>query len=193
MGAPRSGWLVRTGIWVRRHPTWQGAVRSLRPVALLRGPAYHARNKQILNQRRLSKKVRAAVARAVVCSRLLYGAGTWYSLSATDINAMKDTYMAPFRTIANERWRRGRVSASSQELVRPLGILDFQEAVSMQRLRLAARLVNAAPSLYRYLRGERSCSSVWLKLPPRLASHPARETRRLPATCRTTPREIPRR
>ena len=55
--------------------------------------------------------------------------------------------MAPFRTIANERWRPGYVPASSQEVCRGLGILDFREAVSMQRLRLAARLVNASPSL----------------------------------------------
>ena len=48
--------------------------------------------------------------------------------------------MAPFRTIANERWRPGYVPASSQEVCRRLGILDFREAVSMQRLRLAARL-----------------------------------------------------
>ena len=51
-----------------------------------------------------------AVARAVVRSRLLYGAGTWHSLSASDVGAMEDTYMAPFRTIANERWRPGHVS-----------------------------------------------------------------------------------
>ena len=55
--------------------------------------------------------------------------------------------MAPFRTIANERWRPGYVPASSQELCRRLGILDFREAVSMQRVRLAVRLVNASSSL----------------------------------------------
>ena len=55
--------------------------------------------------------------------------------------------MALFRTIANEGWRPGYVLASSQEVCRRLGILDLQEAVSKQRLRLAARLVNAALSL----------------------------------------------
>ena len=55
--------------------------------------------------------------------------------------------MAPFRTIANERWRPGYVPASSQEVCRRLRILDFWETVSMQRLRLAARLENASPSL----------------------------------------------
>ena len=107
--------------------------------------ANQAPRKKIL--RRLSKKARLAVAGAVVSSRLLYGAGTWHSLSVSDINAMEDTYMAPFRTNANERWRPGYVPASSQEVCRRLGVLDFREAVSMQRLRLAARLVNASPSL----------------------------------------------
>ena len=92
-----------------------------------------------------------AVARAVVSSRLLYGAGSWYSLSVSD---MEDTYMAPFRTIATERWRPWYVPASSQELCRRLGILDFREAVSMQRLRLAARLVNASPSLMALLQSD---------------------------------------
>ena len=40
--------------------------------------------------------------RAVVSSRLLCGAGTWHSRSTSDINATEDTYMEPFRTIANE-------------------------------------------------------------------------------------------
>ena len=62
--------------------------------------------------------------------------------------------MAPFRTIANERWRPGYVPASSQEVCRRLGILDFREAVSMQRLRLAARLVNASPSLMALLQSD---------------------------------------
>ena len=67
---------------------------------------------------------------------------------------MEDTYMAPFRTIANERWRPGHVLASSQEVCRRLGIPDFREAVSMQRLRLAARLVNASPSLMALLQSD---------------------------------------
>ena len=100
------------------------------------------------------KKARAALARAVVGSRLLYGASTWQSLSATDIGAMVDTCMAAFRTIVNERWRPRHVLASSQEVFRLLGILDFQEAVSMQRFRLAARLVNAAPSLMALLQSD---------------------------------------
>ena len=62
--------------------------------------------------------------------------------------------MAPFRTTANERWRPGYVPASSQEVCRRLGILDFREAVSMQRLRLAARLVNASPSLMALLQSD---------------------------------------
>ena len=115
---------------------------------------YDATRKKILSPRRLSKKARVAVARAVVSSRLLYGAGTWHSLSASDIGAMEDTYMAPFRTIANERWRPGHVPASSQEVCRRLGILDFREAVSMQRLRLVARLVNASPSLMAILQSD---------------------------------------
>ena len=57
-----------------------------------------------------------AVAGAVVSSRLLYGAGTWHSLSVSDIDAMEDTYMAPFRTIADDRWRPGYVPASVQEV-----------------------------------------------------------------------------
>ena len=76
--------------------------------------AYLATRKKILSQRSLSKKARVKVARAVVSSRLLYGAGTWHSLSVSDINAMEDTDTAPFRTIANERWRPGYVPASSQ-------------------------------------------------------------------------------
>ena len=71
----------------------------------------------------LSGQARVAVARAVVSSRLLHRAGTWHSLSVSDINAMEDTNMAPFRTIANERWRSGYVSASSQEVCRQLSIL----------------------------------------------------------------------
>ena len=58
------------------------------------------------------------------------------------------------RTIANERWRPGHVPASSQEVCRRWGILDFREAVSMQRLRLAARLVNASPSLMALLQSD---------------------------------------
>ena len=95
-----------------------------------------------------------AVARAHVSSRLLYGPGTWHSLSASGVGAMEDTCMAPFRTIANERWRPGHVPASSQEVCRRLGILDFREAVSMQRLRLAARLVSASPSLMALLQSD---------------------------------------
>ena len=110
---------------------WRGPELAARRTAAR--AAYHATRKQALNQRRLDRKVRTAVARAVICSRLLYGAGTWYSLSTTDINAMEDTYMAPFRTIANERWRPGHIPASSQEVCRRLGIHDFQETVSMQR------------------------------------------------------------
>ena len=98
---------------------------------------YQATRKKILSQRRLSKKARVAVARAVVSSRLLYAAGTWHSLSVSDSNAMEDTYVAPFRTIANERWRP-----------------DFREAVSMQRLRLAARLEIASPSLMALLQSD---------------------------------------
>ena len=116
--------------------------------------AYQATRKKILSQRRLSKKARVAVARAVVSSRLLCGAGTSHFLSASDINAMEDTYMAPFRTIANERWRPAHIPASSQEVCRRLGILDFREAVSMQRLRLTARLVNVSPSLMALLRSD---------------------------------------
>ena len=116
--------------------------------------AYQATRKKMLSQRRLSKKARVAVARAVVSSRFLHGAGTLHSLSVSDINAMEDTYMAPFRTIASERWRPGYVSASSQEVSRRLGILDFREAVSMQKLRLAARLVNASPSLMALLQSD---------------------------------------
>ena len=116
--------------------------------------AYQATRKKILSQRRLSKKAGVAVARAVVSSRLLYGAGTQHSLSASDINDMEDTYMAPFRTIANERWRPGYVPASSQEVCRRLGLLDFREAVSMQRLRLAAEQVNASPSLMALLQSD---------------------------------------
>ena len=63
-----------------------------------------------------SEASRVAVAHVVVSSRLLHGAGTWHSLSVSDINAMEDTYMAPFRTIANERWRPGYVPASSQKV-----------------------------------------------------------------------------
>ena len=74
--------------------------------------------------------------------------------ATTDINAIEDTYMAPFRTIANERWRPGHIPASSQEVCRRLGILDFQETVSMQRLRSAALLVNAAPSLLALLQSD---------------------------------------
>ena len=55
--------------------------------------------------------------------------------------------MAPVRKIANERCRPGYVPASSQEVCRRLGILDSREAVSMLRLRLAARQANASPSL----------------------------------------------
>ena len=62
--------------------------------------------------------------------------------------------MAPFKTIANERWRPGHIPASSQEVCRRFGILDFQAAVSMQRWRLAARLVNAAPSLMALLQSD---------------------------------------
>ena len=47
------------------------------------------------------------------CQLLLYGAGTWHSLSASDVGAMEDTYVAPFRTIAYQRWRPGHVPASS--------------------------------------------------------------------------------
>ena len=143
-----SGWSARIGTWEHRLLMWHGEVRSSRLAARRSAAraAYHATRKKILSQRRLSKKARVAVARAVVSSRLLYGAGAWHSLSASDIGAMEDTYMAPFRTIANERWRPGHVPASSQEVCRRLGILDFREAVSMQRLRLA-RLVNASPSL----------------------------------------------
>ena len=72
----------------------------------------------------LQKGQRVAVAREVISSRLLHGAGTWHSLSASDINAISDTYMARFRTIANERWRPGRLPASSQEVCRRLGVLD---------------------------------------------------------------------
>ena len=54
------------------------------------------------------------------------GAGTWHSPSASDINAMEDTYMAPFRTIANERWRPGCVPASSQEGVSSIGHSRFR-------------------------------------------------------------------
>ena len=67
---------------------------------------------------------------------------------------MEDTYMAPFRTIANERWRPGHVPGSSQEVCRRLGILDFRETVCMQRLRLAERLVNASPSLMALLQSD---------------------------------------
>ena len=95
-----------------------------------------------------------AVARVVVSSRLLCGAGTWHSFSASDVGGMEDTYMAPFRTIAKERWRPGCVPASSQEVCRRLGILHFREAVSMQRLRLTARLVNASPSLMALLQSD---------------------------------------
>ena len=62
--------------------------------------------------------------------------------------------MAPLRTIANERWRPGYVPASSQEVCRRLGVLDFQRAVSMPRLRLAARLLHASPSLMALLQSE---------------------------------------
>ena len=62
--------------------------------------------------------------------------------------------MAPFRTVASERWRPGYVPASSQEVCRRSGILDFREAVSMQRLRLAARLVNASPSMMALLQSD---------------------------------------
>ena len=58
------------------------------------------------------------------------------------------------RTIAKERWRPGYVPASSQEVCRRFGSLDFREAVSMQRLRLAARLVNASPSLMALLQSD---------------------------------------
>ena len=98
--------------------------------------AYHAKHKKIL---------RAAVARAVIGSRLLYGASTRHSLSATNVDAMEDTHTAPFRTIANEKWRPGHIRASSQEVCRRSG--DFQEAVRTQRLRLAARIVDAALSV----------------------------------------------
>ena len=77
-------------------------VSTYRHLGTRRGPELAARRsgrKKILSQRRLSKKARVAVARAVVSSRLLYGAGAWHSLSASDIGAMEDTYMAPFRTI----------------------------------------------------------------------------------------------
>ena len=50
-------------------------------------------------------------------------------------------------TLTHVRWWPGHILASSQEVCWRLGIPDFQEAVSVQRLRLAARLVNAAPSL----------------------------------------------
>ena len=115
--------------------------------------AYHATRKKILSQRRLSKKARVAVARDVVSSRLLYGAGTWHSLSASDVGAIWRT-RTPFRTIANDRWRPRHVPATSQEVCRRLGILDFREAVSMQRLRLAARLVSASPSLMALLQSD---------------------------------------
>ena len=128
------------------HGTRRGPERAARRSAAR--AAYHATRKKILSQRRLSKKARVAVARAVVSSRLLNGAGTWHS----HVGAMEDTYMAPFRTIANERWRPGHVPASSVR--RRLGILDFREAVSMQRLRLAARLVNASPSLMALLQSD---------------------------------------
>ena len=65
---------------------------------------------------------------------------------------MEDMYVAPFRTISNERWWPGHVPASSRDACRRLGILDFQEAV--QRLRLVARLVNAAPSLIALLQSD---------------------------------------
>ena len=67
---------------------------------------------------------------------------------------MEDTYITPVRTIASERRRSVYVRASSQEACRRLGIHDIQEAVSTQRLRLAARLVNAAPSLMALLQSD---------------------------------------
>ena len=67
---------------------------------------------------------------------------TWHSLSASDVGAMEDTYMAPFRTIANERWRPGHVPASSQEVCRRLGILDFQEVVIRFYLRLVTVIIS---------------------------------------------------
>ena len=48
----------------------------------------------------------------------------------------------------------GTFPASSQEVCRRLGILDFREAVSMQRLRLAALLVNASSSLVALLQSD---------------------------------------
>ena len=106
--------------------------------------AYHATRKQILNPRRFSKTVRAAVARAVIGSQVVLRCQRVALLSATDTNVMEDAYLSPFRTM---RWRPGHVPASSQQVCRRLGILDFQEAVDMERLPLAARLVNTALSL----------------------------------------------
>ena len=65
-------------------------------------------------------------------------------------------------------WRPRRVPASSQEVCRRFGILDLQEADSMQRLRLASRLANAAPSLMALLQCDagRACKdelcAIWI-------------------------------
>ena len=120
-----------------RHLGTHGAVRSCKGG----GPC-----KKILSQRCLSKKVRAAVARAVIGSvALRRGPMALPPAPRT---------LTPWRTRTwrlsgplPKRWLSGHILASSQEICRRLGILDFKEAVSVQRLRLAARLVNAAPSL----------------------------------------------
>ena len=81
---------------------------ELKPRRSAARAAYQDTRKKILSQRRLSKKARVAVAVAVVTSRLLHGAGTCHSLSISDINAMEDTYMAPFT------FRRARLPGGGQ-------------------------------------------------------------------------------
>ena len=131
----------------------QGVVRSSPARRSTARAAYQATRKKILCQRRLSKKARVEVARVVVSSRLLHGAGTWHSLSAPDINAMEDTYMAPFRTIANEWWRPWVHSSELAGGLSSVGHTSGRRSACRDCV-LAARLVNASPSLMALLQSD---------------------------------------
>ena len=119
--------------------------------------------KSILCNRHLPQLVRLKLFRALVLSKLFYGAGSWTPLAATTLKKLRVAVASMARRILGKSSDFSTHTATSTTLLQA-GLLEPDAYIALERLRYAASLyVHGWKELHQLLRVEEDvCKDSWL-------------------------------
>ena len=101
--------------------------------------------KQVFRQRGLAQQHKVTLYRSLGESRLLYNAGTWADLTATDERRLGTAYTNALRKALGLYWTSDRAAATDYEVLLRAGLLTLKTQLRMRRLKLLGRIIARAP------------------------------------------------